>query len=95
MFLDIYTNKDDSRLIPVQSEPFFCAVDGFSFMARKDVAHELKWLEEGLQKLKENGDYHWLCNIAETSEWFNNFVYSASNHIRYSVLKMTLYIFPR
>ena len=54
---------NDDRLARVSSESIRCADAGFSFMMRKDEVDNMRWLETGLQKLRDNGDYHWICNL--------------------------------
>ena len=56
----------DERLDRVSSEPIYCADAGFSFMMRKDEVDNMRWLETGLQKLRDNGDYAWLCNLGKS-----------------------------
>ena len=53
----------DSRLQRVNTEPLRCSDAGFSFMMRKDEVDNMRWLETGLQKLRDNGDLQWICNI--------------------------------
>ena len=54
-------NYDDVSRI--SDEPSYCAKAGASMMTRKDMAHKFTWFDVGLAKMRDNGDYDWLCNI--------------------------------
>ena len=56
----------------IGNEPFYCANAGVSIMTRKDSLHRFYWFDEGLNKLRENGDFEWLCNLAKSGKYNNN-----------------------
>ena len=45
----------------VEDQAVDCNEGGIAVMARKDVAHKFAWFDEGLVKMRANGDYDWLC----------------------------------
>ena len=59
---------DDSRFEKTHHDALHCAHAGPSMMMRKDNLPKYAWMEEGLEKIKENGDYDWSCNNAERGE---------------------------
>ena len=59
---------DDSRFEKAHHDTLHCAHDGPSMMMRKDSLPKYAWMEEGLEKIIENGDYDWACNNAERGE---------------------------
>lgn len=56
---------DEDLFDRLDTEPLHCTVGGPSVMVRKDMVEEMAWMDEGLQKLKDNGDYKWMCNKAK------------------------------
>ena len=54
-------NFDD--VTRVGDDGYFCAKAGASMMTRKDMVHKFAWFDKGMEMLKANGDYAWLCNI--------------------------------
>ena len=48
-----------------ESHPIRCARAGMSAMLRKDKVSQYLWMDEGMRKIRENGDYQWLCNMVE------------------------------
>lgn len=65
MFITPTLTEDVSDFERVDTGPMYCSVEGTSMMVRKDETHNLAWVDEGLRKLRENGDYQWLCNLAK------------------------------
>ena len=59
---------DDSRFNKAHRDTLRCAIAGPSMMMRKDNLPKYAWMEEGLKKIMENGDYNWACNNAERGE---------------------------
>ena len=66
------SNYDD--VIRIDDGPYYCAKAGGSMMARKDMVHKFGWFDEGLAKLRDNGDYDWLCNINSNGKFWWHWV---------------------
>lgn len=64
MFIPAHQVPDESLFFRVNETPLYCSLAGASMMVRKDMAPKLTWVGDGFQKLRENGDYQWLCKIA-------------------------------
>ena len=59
---------NDHEVSRVGNEPIKCAIGGLSYMTTKQKMKTLKWFDEGLQMLKDNGDYAWLCELNDKGE---------------------------
>ena len=57
--------RNDDRVKRLSTSAIRCAHAGTSMMMRKDMVDKLKWMDEGLKKIQQNGVYDWFCNIAE------------------------------
>ena len=54
---------DDERFEKATAVGVQCADGGSSPMFKKENQAKYKWLTEGMNRIRENGDYHWLCNM--------------------------------
>ena len=57
------TGDGDETFEKVNTVGIKCGEAGLSLMVRKDNQVKYKWLTEGMKKIRESGDFHWLCNL--------------------------------
>ena len=69
IFLDDSEIEDMEKVRKINSKPISCSDGGPALGVRKDDRCKFAWFEEGLHKLKNSGDYDWLCSRARKGGW--------------------------